>query len=110
MKNDRVYLEHIRDALGDIKAYASSGRETFFAEVMRQDATLRKLGVIGEAVKKLSDDAKSRQPDIRWKQIAGMRDWVIHNYFGVNLEIVWNAVETDLPVLSEAIEALLKSM
>src|SRR5258708_11678174 len=109
MKDDRIDLEHIRDALSDIATYTAGGREKFFDERMRQDATLRKLGVIGEAVKKLSDNVKSRRPDIQWKRIAGMRDWVIHNYFGVNLEIIWNAVEKDLPVLKRAIDALLKA-
>ena len=74
---------------------------------MRQDATLRKLGVIGEAAKSLSEEAKSKQPQIQWKQIAGMRDRVIHNYFGVNLEIIWAAVEKDLPKLRDAVDALM---
>jgi uncharacterized protein with HEPN domain len=110
MKDDRVYLEHIRDALIDIAAYTAGGRNEFLVERMRQDATLRKLGVIGEAVKKLSEEAKSRQPGIQWKQIAGMRDWVIHNYFGVNLDIVWVAVEKDLPRLRAAVDVLLETV
>ena len=61
MKDDRVYLEHIRDALRDITAYTSTGRDAFVAEPMRQDATLRKLEVIGQAVKNLSEETKSRQ-------------------------------------------------
>ena len=76
---------------------------------MRQDATLRKLEVIGQAVKSLSDAAKARQPHVPWKQIAGMRDKVIHEYFGVNLEIVWTVVDRDLPVLAEAVRALLRT-
>jgi uncharacterized protein with HEPN domain len=88
VKDDRVYLEHIRDALSDIATYTNVGRDAFFADRMRQDATLRKLQVIGQAVKNVSEDTKSRQPQIPWKQIAGMRDKVIHDYFGVNLEIV----------------------
>jgi uncharacterized protein with HEPN domain len=74
---------------------------------MRQDATIRKLQVIGEAVKSLSDTAKARQPHIPWKQIAGLRDKVIHDYFGVNLDIVWAVVEKDLPALRTAIDQLL---
>ena len=58
MKDDHVYLEHIRDALNDIATYTADGRDAFFDERMRQDATLRKLGVIGEAAKKLSDETK----------------------------------------------------
>jgi uncharacterized protein with HEPN domain len=107
VKDDRVYLEHIRDALDDIVTYTSSGRAAFFAERMRQDATLRKLEVIGQAVKNLSDESKSRQPHIPWKQIAGMRDKLIHDYFGVNLEIVWAVIEKDLPRLASAVRELL---
>lgn len=107
MKDDRVYLEHIRDALDDIATYTNVGPEAFFADRMRQDATLRKLQVIGEAVKNLSEDVKSRQPQIPWKQIAGLRDKVIHDYFGVNLTIVWAVVVRDLPELVIAVAALL---
>ena len=107
MKDDRVYLQHIRDALDDIAAYANAGREAFFAERMRQDATIRKLQVIGQAVKNLSDRSKSRQPHIPWKQIAGLRDKVIHDYFGINLDIVWAVVEKELPQLRRAVDDLL---
>ena len=107
MKDDRVYLQHIQDALNDIANYCGSDREGFFNDRMRQDATLRKLEVIGQAVKNLSERTKSRQPDIPWKQIAGMRDKVIHDYFGVNLEIVWAVVQKELPKLAVAVAALL---
>ena len=103
MSDDSVYLQHIRDALSDIAAYTGVGREVFFAERMRQDATLRKLEIVGQAVKNLSEQTKSREHDIPWKQIAGMRDKVIHDYFGVNLEIVWVVVEKELPRLEQAV-------
>ena len=108
MKDDRVYLQHIRDALQDIAAYCGSDHGAFLDDRMRRDATLRKLEVIGQAVKNLSEDTKSRQPEIPWKQIAGMRDKVIHDYFGVNLEIVWAVVQKELPKLRVAVEGLLK--
>jgi len=88
VKDDRVYLEHIRDALRDITTYTNTGRDAFFAERMRQDATLRTLEVIGQAVKNLSEETKAHQPKVPWKQIAGMRDKVIHDYFGVNRQTV----------------------
>ncbi len=109
MKGDRVYLEHIRDAIADILSYTNSGRDAFVSDRMRQDATLRKLEVIGQAVKNLSDGCKAHQPEIPWKQIAGLRDKVIHDYFGVNLEIVWGVVERELPKLQRAINELLAS-
>jgi len=109
VKDDRVYLQHIRDALDDIAAYCGSDGDGFFSDRMCQDATLRKLEVIGQAVKNLSEPTKSRRPEIPWKQIAGMRDKVIHDYFGVNLEIVWAVVELELPKLKVAIADLLES-
>ncbi|HET9742881.1 MAG TPA: HepT-like ribonuclease domain-containing protein [Terriglobales bacterium] len=81
MKSDRLYLQHIRDALKDIASYTNAGRESFLADGMQQDATLRKLEVIGQAVKNLSETAISSQPEIPWKRIAGMRDKIIHDYF-----------------------------
>jgi uncharacterized protein with HEPN domain len=109
VKRDRVYLQHIQDAVNDISGYCGNDRDAFFKDRMRQDATLRKLEVIGQAVKNVSEHPKSRQPAIPWKQIAGMRDKVIHDYFGVNLEIVWGVVEKELPKLQEAIKALLNA-
>jgi uncharacterized protein with HEPN domain len=108
MKDDRVYLQHVRDALEDIAGYCGSDHGAFLDDRMRQDATLRKLEVIGQALKNLSEQTKLRRPEIPWKQIAGMRDKVIHDYFGVNLEIVWAVVQTDLPKLSVAVLALLE--
>jgi uncharacterized protein with HEPN domain len=79
----------------------------FLLNGWRQDATIRKLQVFGQTVKNLSDKSKSRQPHIPWKQIAGLRDKVIHDYFGVNLDIVWAVVEKDLPQLRRAVDDLL---
>ena len=68
MKDDRVYLGHIRDAIRDIDRYGSLGRVAFMVERMRRDAIIRKLEVIGEAVKHLSDRTKESRPEIPWKQ------------------------------------------
>jgi uncharacterized protein with HEPN domain len=107
VKDDRVYLGHIRDAIEDIEQYTSNGRDGFIADRMRQDAVIRKLEIVGEAVKKLSDGSKQRRPEIPWKQIAGLRDRLTHDYFGVDLTLVWVVVERELPTLKTAIEALL---
>ena len=107
MKDDRFYPMHIRDALADLGACASPGRDAFFAERLRQDGIIRKLEVSGEAVKGLSVEARVRRPEIPWRQIAGMRDKIAHEYFGVNLELVWMVVEGDLPALRQAVSSLL---
>jgi uncharacterized protein with HEPN domain len=107
VRDDRIYLGHILEAIHDIEHYASLGHTTFMADKMRQDAIVRKLEVIGEAVKNLSETAKQRRPDIPWRQIAGMRDRLTHDYFGVDLTLVWVAVEKDIPKLRAAVEVLL---
>ena len=71
MKDDQVYLAHVRDAIQRIEAFTSAGRERFFADPMVQDAVIRNLEIIGEAIKGLSDDLRLANPDVPWKQIAG---------------------------------------
>lgn len=107
MNEDRIYLRHVLDAVTDIMAYAQAGEDAFLGDTMRQDAILRKLEVVGEAVKRLSPAVRDLRPDIPWKLVAGMRDQLIHHYFGVDLDLVWNAVRRDLPLLAEAVSDLL---
>lgn len=107
MKDDRIYLRHIVEAIEDIEKYTTSGYAAFMCERMQQDAVIRKLEVIGEAVKQLSPATKATRVDIQWREIAAVRDKMIHEYFGVNLEIVWTAVEHNLPELKQAAEEIL---
>ncbi len=106
MKEDRVYLLHIRDAASRILEYTRGGPVLFLADPRTQDAVIRNLEIVGEAVKNLSEAARAGQ-EIPWRQIAGMRDKLIHQYFGVNLELVWKTVEIEIPRLQEAVEKLL---
>jgi uncharacterized protein with HEPN domain len=108
VKDQRLYLGHIQDAIADIRNYAAAGEQAFLADRMRQDAILRKLEVIGEAVKHLSDATRGRRPEIPWRQIAGMRDHLTHAYFGVDLGLVWRVVARDLGPLDAAVAALLE--
>lgn len=107
MKDDNIYFGHILDAIHDIEQYTSGGRDAFMRDKMRQDAVIRKLEIIGEAVKHLSENAKERRPEIPWRQIAGMRDRLTHDYFGVDLSLVWVAVERNVPTLKTAIAQLI---
>ncbi len=107
MKDDKVYLAHIRDAIQRIESFTSGGRDKFFIDPMVQDAVIRNLEIIGEAVKGLSDELRTANPDVPWKQIAGMRDVLIHHYFGVKLETVWQVLVDHLPVLEARVRKLL---
>jgi uncharacterized protein with HEPN domain len=108
VKEDRIYLLHIRDAITRIRTYTSDGRDSFFAESITQDAVIRNLEIIGEAVKNLSSEATEEHGSIPWKQIAGMRDKLIHHYFGVDLRLVWDVIDSQLDELSAAIEAMME--
>lgn len=107
MRDDLVYLQHIADAIADIEKYTGGGRQDFFNKKIIQDAVIRNLEIIGEAVKNISPATRIEYPDLPWKQIAGLRDVLIHHYFGVDLETVWLVVEKRLPVLTERIHSLL---
>jgi uncharacterized protein with HEPN domain len=110
MKDDRVYLLHARDAIRHIVDYTAEGKDAFLTDRRTQDAVVRNLQVLGEAIKHLSATVKQSHPDIPWKSIAGMRDKLIHDYFGINLELVWDVVETHLPLLQSKINQLLGEM
>ena len=110
MKDDRIYLLHIRDAIRQIVEYTAIEKEAFFADRKTQDAVVRNLEIIGEAAKRVSPRLKAAYPDIAWKPIAGMRDKLIHDYFGVNVQLVWDVVDRDLPGLYEKVKDLLKTL
>ena len=107
MKSILVYLLHIRDAIVRIQTYTEGGQEEFLNNKMIQDAVIRNLEIIGEATKKLTPYLKDRRPEVPWNRIAGMRDVLIHDYFEVDLQIVWDVVKNRLPELKEHIESLI---
>jgi uncharacterized protein with HEPN domain len=101
---DRVFLDDILESIQKIQVYTQQISEVDFHQNSQiQDAVIRRLEVIGEAVKNLSPSAKDLDSTIPWRQIAGMRDVLIHGYFGVNLQRIWRVIEDDLPDLKQKI-------
>lgn len=108
MKNDYVYLRHILDAISRIEEYTKDKKYAdFMADHLIQDGVIRQIEIVGEATKRLSEDIRERNPDIPWKDIVGMRDKLIHDYIGVDLDAVWDAVERDIPPLKNKLENII---
>ena len=108
MGRDEVYLRHISDAVAAIEEYASGVTfEAFSGNRLLKDGVVRELEIIGEATKRLSAALIAAHPEVPWRDIAGMRDKLIHEYFGVDIEAVWRTVESDIPKLKAEVEKLL---
>lgn len=107
MKDDRVYLEHILRCIVRIEEYASGGRQRFLTTPIAQDATLRNLQTIAESTQRLSQDLKAREQGVDWKALSGLRNVLVHDYLGIDLEYVYDAIEAQMPLLKAAVEALL---
>jgi len=108
-RNIRLYLTDIWESIKAIEEYISNiSEEDFYSNCQVQDAVIRRLEIIGEAVKNIDDEFRSRFPQIPWKEVAGMRDIIAHEYFGVKLERIWDVVKRDLPGLKNKIKSIIQ--
>lgn len=106
MDKDLVYKKHIKDSIEYIEKFLKNKVfEDFVNDRMMQNAVVRELEIVGEAVKRLSSYFKEHNSQIEWIKIGGMRDRLVHDYFKIDYKIVWNTVHDDLPKLKAALES-----
>jgi uncharacterized protein with HEPN domain len=108
MRDDRERLLNILEAIQRVEEYSNQGRDAFDREPLIQVWIVHHLQIVGEASRQLSGDFTQSHPEIAWAQIVAMRNILVHNYFGIDLEEVWSAVEKDIPLLKIKIIEILK--
>lgn len=105
-RDAEVLLEDILQAMSKIERYCSGmDRASFLADDKTADAVVRNIGIIGEAVKQLPANFKDQYPGVPWNQIAGLRNRIVHDYAGIDLEIIWEVVQSSLPRFREQIDS-----
>ena len=110
-RGNREFINDIKEAIERIKEYTKGmGYEQFLKDKKTQDAVVRNIEIIGEAAKNLSSDFRRKYSHLDWKKIAGMRDKIIHFYFGVKWDIVWAVIKDKIPTLSEQINNILNEL
>lgn len=110
MKDDRLYLLHISECIAWIEEFSVDGREVFLKDRKTQDAVLRNLQTLAESTQRLSDSVKDAYPEINWRGIAGFRNFLVHDYLGLDLLRIWEIVEEFLPDLKRKLQPLLDGL
>ncbi len=111
MRNERIYLADILAAMESIESFVEGmDLSEFLVDDKTASAVVRKLEIIGEAVKQVPASIRQQYPEVPWKEMAGMRDVLIHFYFGVNLRLVWKTIREDLPTAQKQIARILEEL
>jgi len=107
----KAYLNDILEAIRKIEKYTDNlSFDDFIEDELIQDGVVRNLEIVGEAVKNIPEEIKNKNPEIEWQKIAGLRDILIHAYFGIDVDIVWNIVKKKIPKLKKEILEVLSKL
>ena len=107
-RDHNLYLKDMLEAIRKIENYSENiTLDTLVEDELVQDAIIRNLEILGEAVKNIPEHVKNENPDIEWKKIAGLRDIITHAYFGIDVEIIWDVVENKIPSLKKSLLEIL---
>lgn len=108
-KKPEIFLQHILESIKEIeKNVFDLDKESFLENTTIQDAVIRRLEIIGEATKNISEDFRGKYPEIEWRKIAGLRDIIVHAYFQISLDLVWKIIQKDIPVLDKQLQKIMK--
>ncbi len=108
--SDKQRLLHILDSIGEIEKYTSDvDVESFLENSMMRFASIKQIEIIGEAANYISEEIKNKFTDIQWRQIIGMRHILVHEYFGIDSQLIWQIIVNDIPKLKEAIQFVITS-
>ncbi|MBU1204080.1 MAG: DUF86 domain-containing protein [Nanoarchaeota archaeon] len=110
-REECIFIKDILEQIMLIQRFTKNvPKEMFERDLNLRDATIRRLEIIGEAVKNISKETKHKYPKIKWKNVSGTRDILIHAYFGVDMDLIWKAVKVDIPILKKQMQKILKDL
>lgn len=109
-RDDRAFIEDMLARLELVAEFTQDGRDTFMNSKLIQEAVIRSLEIIGEASRHISEARRDAYPEVSWRQIAAFRNFVIHVYWDIKLERIWEIIENDLPALKPQLEAILATL